>query len=84
MRMYKWIIFLATILVLSMLLPACTANGGSNFPYLEYINSVFRFDSDNQLIKLPDGYVLNQGHPYDIVKTDAGYDVIVHLIEEAV
>lgn len=73
----KKIIFLALLIVCSILLCSCD----SNFPYLEYLNSGYRFDSDNQLIKLPDGYILNQGHPYDIVKTDAGYDVIVHLIE---
>ena len=81
-REYKWIIFLATVLVLSMLLPACTANGGSNFPYLEYFNSGYRFDPYNQLIRLPDGYILNQGHPYDIVETDAGCDVIIHYLIE--
>lgn len=84
MREYKWIIFFTTTLVLCMLLPACTANGGSNFPYLEYLNSGYRFDDQNQLIRLPDGYVLNQGHSYDIVETDVGYDVIIHLIEDAV
>lgn len=76
----KKIIFLALLVVCSILLCSC-GTSDTNFPYLEYLNSGFRFDSDNQLIRLPDGYILNQGHPYDIVETDAGCDVIIHLIE---
>lgn len=73
----KKIVFLALLVVCSMLLCSCDPD----FPYLEYLNSGYRFDADNQLINLPDGYVLNQGHPYDIVETDAGCDVIIHLIK---
>ena len=73
----KKIIFLALLVVCSILLCSC----GADFPYLEYLNSGYRFDADNRLIRLPDGYILNQGHPYDVAETDAGYDVIVHLIE---
>lgn len=53
------------------------------YPYLRYFNSDYRFDSNNQLIKLPDGYVLNQGYSYDIVVTKDGYDVVIHLIKDA-
>lgn len=79
----KKIVFFVLLLVCSIILCGCEIDD-TNFPHLEYINSPFRYDVDTQLIKLPDGYVLNQGHPYDIVEADAGCDVIVHLIKEAV
>lgn len=84
MKKYKWSIFLALLIACSILLPACatTKNKDSKFPYLEYIDSGYTFDEQNQLINLPDGYILNQGYSYDIVETDVGCDVIVHLIKE--
>ena len=78
----KKIIFLALFAACSLLLTGCKEDKGSKFPYLEYIDSAYNFDEQNQLITLPDGYILNQGHSYDIVETDAGYDVIVHLIKD--
>lgn len=83
MKKYKWSIFLVLLIVCSMLLSACSkeVNIDSKYPYLEYFNSAFHFDEQNQLINLPDGYILNQGHSYDIIETDVGCDVIVHLIK---
>lgn len=78
----KRTIFLALFVASSLLLTGCEADKGSQYPYLEYINSGYNFDDQNQLIDLPEGYILNQGHSYDVVETDAGYDVIVHLIKD--
>lgn len=81
--------FMVLLIIFSILLCGCAPNTDqatkkdSVYPYLRYLNSAFRFDSNNQLIKLPDGYVLNQGYSYDIVAVKDGYDVVIHLIKDA-
>lgn len=67
------------ILVLSLLmLTGCT----EKLPRIVYQNTYYRFDEYNRTIVLDDGYVLNDGHSYDIEWTDDGYDIIFHFVEE--
>lgn len=81
--------FLVLLIIFSILLCGCASNTDqatkkdSVYPCLQYLNSGFRFDSNNRLIELPDGYVLNQGYSYNIVATKDGCDVVIHLIKDA-
>ena len=68
------------ILVLSLLmLTGCTSKGES-WPRIVYQPSYWKFD--NRIVDINDGYVLDDGHSYDIVETDDGYDIIFHVVEE--
>lgn len=61
------------ILVLSLLmLTGCT----EKWPRIIYQNTSYRFDEYNRTI------VLDDGHSYDIVETEDGYDLIFHFIAE--
>lgn len=61
------------ILVLSLLmLTGCT----EKWPRIIYQNTSYRFDEYNRTI------VLDDGHSYDIVETENGYDLILHFITE--
>ena len=37
---------------------------------------------DNVRIKVKAGYVLNQGHQYDVIDTENGYDLVLHFVED--
>ena len=78
----KKLIFLMMIL---MLLTGCSSGDreqSENYPYVQYQHSMWTYDSYNQMVKIKDGYILNQGHSYDVVETENGYDLIFHFIEE--
>ena len=49
------------------------------YPYIEYHNSSFNFDSKNEKIEIISGYTLNQGNSYEWVETEDGYDLIIHF-----
>jgi hypothetical protein len=50
-------------------------------PYLKYQNSHYSLDTYNRIIEFPEGHVLDDGHSYDVVETENGYDVIVHFVK---
>lgn len=52
------------------------------YPYINYRNSSFNFDPLNREIPVEEEYVLNEGHSFDVVETDEGYDVVLHFIKE--
>ena len=54
------------------------------YPKIEYRNSSYNFDADNRKIEIPDGYVLNQGNSFEWVKTEDGYNLIIHFMKEGV
>lgn len=75
----------ALLLVLMLLLCGCEVDKderGEGCPKLEYQNSQWEYDSKDMYIPIPDGYMLNQGHAYEIVATEDGYDIILHMIKE--
>lgn len=74
----KKIIFL--IVFLLIVLSACGTK--ITYPYLEYRNSSYNFDIANKTILLKDGYILNEANSYDIIDTENGYDIILHMIKE--
>lgn len=49
------------------------------YPYIEYRNSSFNFDTNNEKIEIIDGYTLDQGNSYEWVETEDGYDLIIHF-----
>lgn len=54
----------------------------ATYPRIEYRNSPYNFDMYNREIEVQDGYVLDEGHSYDTVETEDGYDVILHFVKK--
>lgn len=78
MKLGKIFIYI-NILVLSLLmLTGCTNTEWT--PRIAYQPTIYK--ADNRTIEIEKGYVLNDGHSYDIEWTDDGYDIIFHFIEE--
>ena len=71
-------IFICIILSLLML-TGCTGKRG-NWPRIVYQPTYWTFD--NRIIDIDDNYILDDGHSYDIVETEDGYDLILHFIVE--
>ena len=78
--MMKRILLLMLCLVL---MSGCSSGRdiSPTYPRLEYRNSSYNFDPYNRELSITDGYVLNEGHSYDIVETDGGYDVVLHFVK---
>ena len=51
------------------------------YPYIEYRNSSYNFDSKNKKIEVLDGYVLNQGNSYEWIETESGFDLVIHFVK---
>jgi hypothetical protein len=51
------------------------------YPYIEYRNSSYNFDSKNEEIEVLDGYVLNQGDSYEWAETESGCDLVIHFVK---
>jgi len=73
----------ALAIVISLLalvsLSACDGTIPNMYPCLVYRNSDNNFDMLNQKLPIKEGHVLNNGHSYDVVETEDGYDLIVHF-----
>jgi hypothetical protein len=74
----KKVIFLVLIIICIALLSGCEA---IEYPYVAYINSNYRFDPYDRRIEIPNGYILDQGYSYNMVETESGYDLVIHLIK---
>lgn len=61
-----------------ILLAACEATK-ITYPYIQYRKSSSDFDIKNRIILLDEGYYLDDGHPYDMVETESGYDLVLHF-----
>lgn len=83
MKKVCFVLLMVTLLTLT----GCKNSNGQTFkeylhekyPYIEYRNSSYNFDTKNENIEIMDGYVLNQGNSYEWVKTEDGYDLIIHF-----
>ena len=69
----------AIIIAALALLMLCGCEETSRHPYFEYRNSENNLDPLNRKVKVQSGYVLDEGHSYDIVETESGYDITFHL-----
>ena len=63
-----------------MLLTSCGTK--ITYPLIEYRNSNYNFDIANRTILLKDGYVLDGADSYNIIETENGYDIVLHMIKE--
>lgn len=78
MKLGKIFIYI-NILVLSLLiLSGCMSK--ETWPRIVYQPTYWTFD--NRIIDIDDGYVLDDGHSYDVIETETGYDLIFHFIAE--
>lgn len=50
-------------------------------PYIKYIATGYTYDPNNVAVNIRDGYILSPGHPYDVVETNNGYDLVFHVVE---
>lgn len=75
MKLRKIFIFLVISL---LMLTGCKATNW--IPKIVYYPTIYK--ADNRTIEIEKGYVLNDGHSYDIEWTDDGYDLIFHFIAE--
>ena len=82
--------FLCLLLMCFIMLTGCRNKEGQTFneylsgkyPYVEYRDSSYNFDTNNEKIAVIDGYALNQGNSYEWVETEDGYDLIIHFVKE--
>lgn len=65
------------LLVITSVLSGCN----EGYPYIEYHHTSYNFDANNRNIEVPDGYILDQGHSYDLIETENGYDLILHFVK---
>ena len=73
------------VIVLIVLLSGCYVEPDDRvkgYPKIDYQNSQWEYDYNNMNISIPEGYILNQGHAYDIVETETGCDIVLHFIQE--
>jgi hypothetical protein len=74
-------VFIEFLLVYAMLFGLCgctSKDNSSQYPRILYDHSA---SSPFRKIDIPDGHVLNDGHSYDIVDTEDGYDLVLHFVE---
>lgn len=68
------------IFILLIFLSSCGTK--ITYPLIEYRNSSYNFDIANKTILLKEGYVLNEANSYNIIETENGYDIILHMVKE--
>ena len=81
--MKKFVIVTLTAIISAVTLSGCSAweeTVEKNYPYVEYQNDWVNTTYDRKII-VPDGYIINAGHSYDIIETENGCDIVIHLVE---
>nr|DAK00814.1 MAG TPA: Prokaryotic membrane lipoprotein lipid attachment site [Caudoviricetes sp.] len=61
----------------AVLLAGCSQ---THYPYLRYKNSDVDGDSKDRWIEVRGGHELSEGHSWDIVETNQGYDLVLHFV----
>lgn len=51
------------------------------YPHLDYAQSKWG-EEICPFVEVREGYVLNKGHSYDEIKTEDGYDLVLHFVKE--
>lgn len=67
-----------TMAAVTVLLVGCSQ---THYPYLRYKNSDADGDSKDRRIEVRDGHELSEGHSWDIIETDQGYDLVLHFVK---
>ena len=70
--MKKICIIICTLLTAAMM-TACEPKR------IMYRNSMYALDYNNMDIAVKEGYILSQGHSYDIMETENGYNLIFYF-----
>lgn len=52
------------------------------YPRITYSQTSYYADIHNRTFDVPEGYVLNPGHAYDIIDTEEGKDIVFHFVKE--
>lgn len=68
------------LLIFSLLMLTGCEGKRESWPRIVYQPTYWTFN--NRIIDIDDGYILDDGHSYDIVETEDGYDLILHFIVE--
>ena len=78
--MTKRVLLLALLCL--MILTGCEAGRSIDpiYPRIEYRNSSYNFDPYNREIPVEEGFVLDEGHSYDLQETENGYDIVLHFV----
>ena len=71
----KAIVMFAIVTSIMTLLCGCSSE---EYPYITYHESIWV--KDNKTIYLDDTYVPNDGHLYDVIETEDGYDLVIHFV----
>lgn len=69
------------IIALLVLMVGCFVGSFFQDPYISYHNSNYNFDEKNRKIEIIDGYVMDEGHSYEWVETESGYDLVIHFVK---
>lgn len=90
--MKKRIVMVLSVVSVFMMLSACSDSDSSDtsptrattisYPCLQYKNSSYYNDVLNRTILLDGAFMLDDGNSYDIVKTENGYDMVLHFVKE--
>lgn len=78
MKLGKIFIYINILVFSLLMLTGCTSK--ETWPRIVYQPTYWTFD--NRIIDIDNGYVLDDGHSYDVVETENGYDIIFHFIAE--
>mgnify|MGYP000884139180 CR=1 FL=1 len=72
MKKFIKIIFVTCLAIILLMLSGCVRNA-----YISICPS--SWDYNIKIIDINDKYILNDSHPYDIIETNNGIDVVLHF-----
>lgn len=83
----RWLKQIMLVGIAAVTLAGCTYGRDSHtamqsYPHIVYRNSSYNFDQYNRFFEVRDGFLLDEGHTFDIVETECGYDLILHFVKE--
>lgn len=69
------------LMVFALIAAMCLSCAGcANLPRIDIATTAW--SSDNITVRVGEGYELIANHPYDIIETEQGVDVVVHFKEK--
>lgn len=70
------------VILCALLFSSCgddISTSRSTYPQLSYRVNNYETEIRNKVFPLDENYVLDEGHPYDKVETEEGYDLVFHF-----
>lgn len=77
--MKKFVVVMLITILTTITLSGCSAFE-EDYPYIRYQNDIWNDGTYDRHIKVPDGYIINDGHSYDVVETEDGFDIVFHFV----